>query len=279
MAGKRKLPFGYRMELGKVVVHTEEALAVQYIFQKYILGTSYSELVKHLREQDMPYDQGRCWNKNMVARILENRKYTGQSGWPSIIDAEIFEHANEKRSSKVSPSQQTEAQKVLRRLSGGSSAEVEQTVLQLLSSVIDLLQNAEKQYFVVHPFVEDLLIEPRSLYDYIHPVFTGMFIDKFPGKGEIVGGMNMPSYEEHGSVRASSDALLRQMHLAKYADRRLRQVLADARDMLGSEDKDMDFLLAYLPYAYVTGQTELLTDMRQALSKNARECIARFMDD
>lgn len=149
----------------------------------------------------------------------------------------------------------------------------------LLSSVIDLLQNAEKQYFVVHPFVEDLLIEPRSLYDYIHPVFTGMFIDKFPGKGEIVGGMNMPSYEEHGSVRASSDALLRQMHLAKYADRRLRQVLADARDMLGSEDKDMDFLLAYLPYAYVTGQMELLTDMRQALSKNARECIARFMDD
>ncbi len=89
----------------------------------------------------------------------------------------------------------------------------------------------------------------------------------------------MPSYEEHGSVRASSDALLRQMHLAKYADRRLRQVLADARGMLGSEDKDMDFLLAYLPYAYVTGQTELLTDMRQALSKNARECIARFMDD
>lgn len=136
MAGKRKLPFGYWMELGKVVVHTEEALTVQYIFQKYILGTSYSELVKHLREQDVPYDQGRRWNKNMVARILENRKYTGQPGWPSIIDAEIFEHANEKRSSKVSPSQQTDAQKVLRRLSGGSSAEVEQTVLHMLNLLI-----------------------------------------------------------------------------------------------------------------------------------------------
>ena len=32
-------------------------------------------------------------------------------------------------------------------------------------------------------------------------------------------------------------------------------------------------------FLYVTGQTELLTDVQQALSKNARECIARFMDD
>ena len=36
MASNRKLPFGYRMELGKVVVHQEEASAVQYIFQQYI---------------------------------------------------------------------------------------------------------------------------------------------------------------------------------------------------------------------------------------------------
>lgn len=147
-----------------------------------------------------------------------------------------------------------------------------------LTSIIDLLQGAEKQYFVIHPLVEDLLIEPRSIYDYMHPVFTGIFIDHFPSK-DIVGGISASAYEQHTSVRAASDALLRKMHLGKYADRRLRQVLADARDMLGTENKDMDFLLAYLPYAYVTGQTELLTDMRQTLSKNARECIARFMDD
>lgn len=136
MAGNRKLPFGYRMELGKIVVHPKEAEMVTYIFQRYILGASYKELVEHLREQDVPYDAGKLWNKNMVARILENRKYTGQPGWPLIIDTNIFEHANEKRSSKVSPSQQTDAQKALRRLRGGSSAEVEQAVLHLLNLLI-----------------------------------------------------------------------------------------------------------------------------------------------
>lgn len=136
MACNRKLLFGYRMELGKVVVHPEEALTVQSIFQQYILGASYTELVEHLRKQNVPYDQGRLWNRNMVARILENRKYTGQAGWPSILDAKIYERASEKRASKVSRSRQTDAQKVLRRLSGGSSAEVERTVLHLLNMLI-----------------------------------------------------------------------------------------------------------------------------------------------
>lgn len=136
MAGNRKLPFGYRMELGKIVVHPKEAEIVTYIFRQYILGASYKDLVENLRNQDMPYDQGRLWNKNMVARILENGKYTGQPGWPSIISMEMFERASEKRSSKITPSKKTDAQKVLRRLSGGSGAEVEQTVLRLLNLLI-----------------------------------------------------------------------------------------------------------------------------------------------
>lgn len=112
----------------------------------------------------------------------------------------------------------------------------------------------------------------------MYPVFTGIFIDHCPNKN-IVGGIAASAYEQHTSVHATSDALLRQMRLTKYAERRLRQVLADARDMLGGENKDMDFLLAYLPYAYVTGQTDLLVDMRQTLSKKARERIARFIND
>ena len=136
MAANRELPFGYRMELGKIVVHPKEAEIVTYIFRQYILGASYKDLVENLRNQDMPYDQGRLWNKNMVARILENGKYTGQPGWPSIISMEMFERASEKRSSKITPSKKTDAQKVLRRLSGGSGAEVEQTVLRLLNLLI-----------------------------------------------------------------------------------------------------------------------------------------------
>ncbi|MDE7244800.1 MAG: recombinase family protein [Oscillospiraceae bacterium] len=137
MAGNRKLPFGYKMELGKVVIHPVESAVVQQIYQEYILGASYTELVKVLREQNVTYDQGKIWNKNMIARILENRKYVGQSDWPSIITAKQYDQAARKRSSKASPPQKTAAQKILRRLSsGGSIKDIEQQVCNILNSLI-----------------------------------------------------------------------------------------------------------------------------------------------
>ena len=36
MAGNRKLPFGYQMELGEVVTHPQEAEVVRDIFRQYI---------------------------------------------------------------------------------------------------------------------------------------------------------------------------------------------------------------------------------------------------
>lgn len=137
MAANRKLPFGYRMEFGEIVVHPLEAATVQRIFQQYISGESYNALVDSLRNQDVPYDQGRLWNKNMVARILENRKYTGTQGWPAIIPEEQYARANERRAAKVTHSRKTEAQKFLRRLCrGGFAADAEQAVLRLLNNLI-----------------------------------------------------------------------------------------------------------------------------------------------
>lgn len=137
MASNRKLPFGYRMEFGEIVIHPLEAVTVQKIFQQYIFGESYKSLVASLREQGIPYDHGKLWNKNMVARILEDRRYTGDNGWPAIISAEQYDRANEKRSAKVTPPKRTEAQKILRRLcNGGSADDAEGIVLRLLNSLI-----------------------------------------------------------------------------------------------------------------------------------------------
>lgn len=146
-----------------------------------------------------------------------------------------------------------------------------------LASVVDLLQDVGKQYFVVHPFIEDLVIEPQSLYNYVFPVITEVLVDHFAGRN-FVGGVMAQAYSEHPPVKAAPDSLLRKLRLGKYAALRLQCVLTDAQDMLGTENKDMPFLLAYFPYAYVTGQTALLEDM-QAVSKNVRDCIKGFIDE
>ena len=75
--GNRKLPFGYKMVMGEIVVHPQEAQAVQSIYACYLAGASFNDITDHLKEKGPPYDADKPWNKNMVARILEDARYAG----------------------------------------------------------------------------------------------------------------------------------------------------------------------------------------------------------
>lgn len=156
--GNRKLPFGYHMELGKIAPHPPEAVLVKHVFQAYIAGESYNSLVEWLREQKIPYDVGRVWNKNMVARILEDRRYIGDKGYPAILQEETMTSAIKKRSAKQVTTHITEAQKILRRLSGWTETkQIEQQVLGLLNM---LLNNPERiQVVSPHPKSENVELQ------------------------------------------------------------------------------------------------------------------------
>ena len=134
MGSNRKRPFGYRMELGEIVLHTAEAETVRWIYDNYLAGASYSALVDKLRERGIPYDKGRPWNKNMTARILADRRYTGEAGFPQIIPEGQFRMVQVRRQERTTPCQKSPAQKELRKLCGGSPpAWVERQVLGLLN--------------------------------------------------------------------------------------------------------------------------------------------------
>ena len=134
--GNRKLPFGYQMRMGEIIRNEPEAKAVQDIFLQYTLGASLKEIAAQMSKTDTVYDDGKSWNKNMVARILADTRYTGEKGYPKLIDEEQLIAANEKRSNKPQLPKKTEAQKVLRRLCGTPPSEqVEQSVTDLLNGL------------------------------------------------------------------------------------------------------------------------------------------------
>lgn len=134
MAGNRKLPFGYRMEQGEIKEYPVEAEAVRRIFRQYLAGASYAALVEHLRDTGPAYDGDKPWNKNMVARILENGKYTGGSGFPAVIPPEAYQKTLTQRKERAAPPTKTPAQKELRRLCGGNPPKyVEGQVLGVLN--------------------------------------------------------------------------------------------------------------------------------------------------
>ncbi len=134
MAGNRKLPFGYRMERGEIKEHPMEADAVREIFRRYLAGASYTALVEHLRDTGPVYDEDKSWNKNMVARILENARYTGDGGFPMVIPPDDFQRVQKQRADRAAPSTKTPAQKGLRRLCGGNPPKyIESQVLSILN--------------------------------------------------------------------------------------------------------------------------------------------------
>ena len=137
MGSNRKRPFGYRMELGETVLHPAEAETVRWIYDSYLAGASYNALVDKLQERGIPYDGDKPWNKNMAARILADRRYTGEGGFPSIIPEGQFHMVQARRQERTTPCQKSPAQKELRKLCGGSPpAWVERQVLGLLNRLI-----------------------------------------------------------------------------------------------------------------------------------------------
>lgn len=102
MAKNRTIPFGYCMKNGKIIVDFAESKAVIEIFVEYLNGSSLMQIAKLMESKKIRYTaDSEHWNKNMVKRIIENKKYLGNDKYPQIISEIFFTQANEKRVKKA----------------------------------------------------------------------------------------------------------------------------------------------------------------------------------
>ncbi len=102
MAKNRTIPFGYCMKKGKITVDFNESKAVIKIFEEYLDGSSLMQIAMLMESEKIRYTaDSEHWNKNMVKRIIENKKYLGNDKYPQIISETFFAQANEKRMSKA----------------------------------------------------------------------------------------------------------------------------------------------------------------------------------
>lgn len=103
MGRNRRIPFGYKMENGEITTDSREIYAVVKIFNKYIAGNSLTAIATMIADDGIPYYKGETpiWNKNMIKRMIENKKYLGDETYPQIIDKKVFEKANAEKTSKA----------------------------------------------------------------------------------------------------------------------------------------------------------------------------------
>jgi hypothetical protein len=94
MKQNRTLPYGYRIEAGRISVDHAEAEVIRRIYRSYAEGMSYKAIAESLTAEGIRYMPDKpTWNKNMVARILQNENYLGTEKYPPIIEETLCQKA------------------------------------------------------------------------------------------------------------------------------------------------------------------------------------------
>ena len=121
----------------------------------------------------------------------------------------------------------------------------------------------DKHFFIIHPFTEDLLIEPKSLLSYVLPVLTEPVMESLP-VGELCGAVKTGDFADYSRTQTKQlyHAQLKALGLSGYTRSLVQSVLTDFHEIFRA-DNDMDYLFGLLPYAYISGKldSELLNKL------------------
>lgn len=91
MMAKRKFPYGYRMEKGKITVCEPEAEIIRSIFRGRAEGRSNWEMAKELYENQTDYFSDDVKKASCkISDILYNERYAGADGYDAIVNTELF---------------------------------------------------------------------------------------------------------------------------------------------------------------------------------------------
>lgn len=143
-----------------------------------------------------------------------------------------------------------------------------------------------KQILWTHPYVEDLLVEPKGLYNYMLPVFSECFISEispdfnpWPGKRS----KNFKAYETFRRQPLRISAFKR-LGLSKLILNQLTSLLTDTKAILNtpSKDKDVEILFGLLPLCVLTGRTDILkevTESEAGISGNVKAEVSRYIEE
>ena len=64
---------------GQLVINSDEAQVVRWIFERYLAGDSLGKIVSGLERKGIPSPTGKSkWNREAIDKLLSNEKYTGR---------------------------------------------------------------------------------------------------------------------------------------------------------------------------------------------------------
>ena len=108
---------------------------------------------------------------------------------------------------------------------------------------------------VVHPYADDLAVEPREIYNYFLPILTESLTDSVPSRAFVGGRMDDDfKHLSPQKILPVYDKLFRKLRMPTLLRKNLQRVLAYYRMFIGQERGELESLFSAVPYAYLTNQ-------------------------
>lgn len=131
-------------------------------------------------------------------------------------------------------------------------------------SIPQAFMKIKKQVVWTHPYVEDMVIEPKGLYNYMLPILSECFVGAIPAL-EPWPGKRADNFRAYSSKKKQPLRLaaFKRLGLSKMLLSRLEFILSDAKAILDnpSKEKDMEFLFGLLPICVLTGKANILKEV------------------
>ncbi len=123
------------------------------------------------------------------------------------------------------------------------------------------LFSQDRFFLALHPFSEDLMVEPRSLYNYMQPVLTELVVEnratrRFSG-GQITGAFRHLTPGPAEGASAITAPAIGQTALART---RLQNIMTDLHRLLADKSLNADYLYGVFPCAYAIGRGSALVE-------------------
>ncbi len=130
-----------------------------------------------------------------------------------------------------------------------------------LNRTPEILSQKDIFYIITHPYAEDIQVEPKSLYGFMLPLFTELFVDK-KASGSYSGGYFADNFNYAVPDTAHNESEgIAQLEATPLVRNRISRLIDTMHNIYSETTADDEFMFALFPIAYATLNISRITEL------------------
>lgn len=156
-----------------------------------------------------------------------------------------------------------------------------------LNALIQAAKTTNKLVIFIHPYTEDLIIEPQSLFNYILPVFTDKMTDRTPTIDNMfaaklkTGIKDFNPRSKQRSEHIINNKVFLKLGISKVLQNKLQTLFAGTQAITGAKEDTFIYTDILSSYAEATGTGKQLcrvVEEQASISKEIKNALFQYFD-